>query len=79
MKIFWFSFSYQGKNNGICVVKADTEDDAYEKIENLGLLPDNDDILCQECVDLDDDPEIDFNILYSPEEMIAKGYGIQQF
>lgn len=74
MKIFWFSFSYKGKNNGVCVVKADTEEDGFEKIENLQLLPDYDDVHCTECENIDNDPGIEFNVLYSPEEMVQKGY-----
>lgn len=67
-------FSNIGENIGVCIVKADDKDSAYEKIDNLGLLPKYDDIFCQELNDLDDDPLLDFNIFYSTDEMLEKGY-----
>lgn len=77
MKIFWFSFSDCMENKGVCIVKADTAEEARDKIENLGLMPEHDDIFCAELNDLDYDPGMEFNVLYSSEEMIKKGYNVQ--
>lgn len=78
MKNYWFSFSYKGKNNGVCIVQADTRGSAEDKLENLKLIPDYDDVACYEIDDISDEDGLDFNILYSTEEMIAKGYSITE-
>ena len=73
MKIFWFSFSYKGKNNGVCVLEARTMAES-ERDAKL-IAPDNDDMFCCEIQSLSDEhKKMEFNRLYSPEEMNQFGY-----
>jgi len=73
-KIYWFSYSFEGKNNGVCVVEAFTQQEAEEKVENLKLAPDSDDIMIIEIDDFSYDPLIQLNTYYSREEMINLNY-----
>lgn len=79
MKIFWLSFSLRGKNQGVCVVMADSNEEAKEKCINLGLYPENDDVACWNLTSMKKDPGIKFNRLYSEEEMIEMGYIPKEF
>lgn len=75
MNIFWISFSYKGKNNGVCLVMADDENSALDKADNLGIKPDNDDIMVIALSELgEEDSKLEFNRLYSREEMIEFKY-----
>jgi hypothetical protein len=75
MKIYWFSFSYQGRNNGVCIVQADCKHSALDKTINLGLHPAHDDILCLELDELGEkDSHMEFNRLYSKADMEEFGY-----
>jgi hypothetical protein len=74
MKNYWFSFSSLGGNNGVCIVQADTPQDAKDKAENLKLIPECDHIFCCEITDEKEISKFEFNRLYTPEDMIALGY-----
>lgn len=79
MKIFWFSFSYKGKNNGVCVLQAGNKSEASVKI--LDFQPDYDDVFCCELkitTLAEEHPKLEFNKLYTPEDMIALGYASQK-
>lgn len=78
MKNYWFSFSFKGKNNGICIVQEENPENALDKITNLKLKPEYDDIYCVEVEDMSQEAPLEYNILYSPEEMIALGYSITE-
>lgn len=74
---YWFSFSYDGANNGVCVVQAEDAESAQDKIINLGLMPKYDDIYCCIIGDMANE-KIGYNRLYSSEEMTALGYTITE-
>ncbi len=76
MKKYWFSFSFKGKNQGICIVEEENEIKAEQKTIDLGIHPEYDDILCFELNSLDKDPDLELDKLYSSEEMIELGYGV---
>ena len=79
MKHYWFSFSYLGTHRGVCLVEAMTDEEAYDKIFNLKLAPIHDDISGFEIADISKEhPSLEFNRLYSSEEMIAFGYELTE-
>ena len=76
MKTYWFSFSFQGKNNGVCIVEADSEIEGIVKLVNSNLIPEYDDVLGYELNDMSEEASLEYNRLYTSEEMIAFGYGV---
>lgn len=74
MRNFWFSFSFKGINNGVCVVQAEDYNSALEKTISLFIHPEHDDIACYVLEDSDLDPKISFNRLYFKHEMAELGY-----
>ncbi len=74
MKNYWFSFSSRGGNNGVCIVQADTPEEAKDKVENLKLMPDHDHIFCCEITDKKELEKFEFNRLYTPSDMFKLGY-----
>ena len=64
MNIYWFSFSFDGKNMGVCLIKADTPEEALAKCDNLRLTPEYDDIYCVESNDMSNEAPLQFNRLY---------------
>ena len=73
-KLYWLSFSFKGENQGICVVEANSIVEAKIEAEQLGLIPENDDIFCIEIPSLDKEIGISLNKFYSREEMQSVGY-----
>jgi hypothetical protein len=71
LKWYWFSFSLDGKNQGVFNIEAYNEWDAYREAQELGLIPDYDDI------ELTRIPEQELKEIkrYSPEELYELGYG----
>lgn len=69
-KYFWFSFSYRGQNNGVCLIEADSPEEADDKIIALNLVPSFDDVKCFQI----DNAEIELNRLFSYEELVDMGY-----
>lgn len=78
MKIHWFSFSFEGENKGVCLVEANSREEAEDKAKNLGIFPENDDVAHYELEDLSKEIDLELNRLYSTEEMIEKGYTLRQ-
>jgi hypothetical protein len=76
MNIYWFSFSLANVNQGVCLIQADTPQEALAKCDNLKLTPEYDDIYCTESNDMSREAPLQFNRLYSPEEMIEFGYSL---
>jgi len=74
MKKYWCSFSSKAKNMGVCIVEADSKQNALDKTINLGIHPENDDVMCIELDNLNTEPGLELNILYSNEDMIRLGY-----
>jgi len=64
---YWFSFSFGGKNQGCCNVQAAGSEEAKQKVEDLGIMPQNDHIRAFEM----DEPELDPDRLYSVDELKA--------
>lgn len=71
-KLYWISFSYQAKNQGVCCVKEYSKEKAIKKSEKLGLMPENDDIFCAEIPYLESNMKL--NKFYSLKEMKNIGY-----
>lgn len=65
MKWYWFSFSFDGKNQGCCNVQAESKETAIQKTIDLGIHPKHDDIEVYE----GNAPELEPDRLYSKEEM----------
>lgn len=75
MKIYWISFSYKGNNNGVCLIMADCQNGALDKVDNLGIRPNSDDVLVIELDELGEkDSHMEFNRLYNKSEMSSLGY-----
>ena len=75
MNYYWFSFSYQGMNNGVCAVQASEEKEAVQKTIDLGIHPSHDDMLIFELTEDEWKQEgIELNRLYSKEEMNILDY-----
>ena len=72
MKYYWFSFSYKGKNNGVCVVEATSSEEAIQKTIDLNIHPPHDDIFS--CVISELESGMTVDRLYSQEEMFNIGY-----
>lgn len=71
-KLYWISFSYQAKNQGVCCVEAESSEEAKQVSEELGLIPINDDIFCAEIPYLESGMKL--NVFYSKKEMKNIGY-----
>jgi hypothetical protein len=69
-KYYWFSFSFKGKNQGVCLVETDTVEEAQDKVIELGIVPEYDHIQVFGI----SEAELPLNILVSPEEIIKLGY-----
>lgn len=72
MNYYWFSFCYEGKNTGVCIVMEYNRQNALNKIADLGILPNYDDIACYRIPEIESNMELDK--LYSPEEMEKMNY-----
>lgn len=70
MKWYWFSFSFDGKNQGCCNVQAESQEVALQKTIDLGIHPKHDDIE----VYVGDKNELEPDKLYSKEEMEKLNY-----
>jgi hypothetical protein len=69
-KYYWFSFSHAGGNQGVCLVEADTPEEARHKVIELNIAPDHDHVQCYGI----SKPEIPLNVLITPKEMVELGY-----
>lgn len=69
-KLYWFSFSYKGKNQGCCIVEEEDGKKALQKTIDLNIHPKHDDIQAFEI----GEPELELNRLYTPEELTKLGY-----
>ena len=69
-KWYWFSFSYKGKNQGCCNVKAENQKDATQKTIDLKIHPKHDDI---EIFELDK-AELKPDRLFTRQEMLKMDY-----
>lgn len=76
MNTYWFSFCYGRVNKGVCLIQADTAEEALAKCDNLKLTPEYDDIFCTLANDMTGEADLQINRLYSPEEMIEFGYSV---
>ncbi len=65
MPYYWFSFSKNGKNQGVISVKSTTFDKAVSKAKKLGIVPKYDDVEFYEA----QKQEIPLDVLVSPQEM----------
>lgn len=75
MKNYWFSFSFRGENKGVCLVQAETPEEALLKTFELEIHPENDDIAAFELENLEgEDSRLEFDRLYSSQEMEELGY-----
>ena len=70
IKYYWFSFSFNGKNQGCCNVEAKSEKEALQRIIDLNIHPRHDDIEIFEIEKF----ELKLNKLYSTQEMISLDY-----
>ena len=70
LKWYWFSFSFDGKNQGCCNVQAANKKDALKKTIELKIHPKHDDI--KVCVIAE--AELLPDRLYTRNQMLAKGY-----
>lgn len=69
-KYFWFSFSHEGGNQGVCLVEADTPEEARLKVIGLNIAPEHDNVHCFGI----SEAELPLNVLVTPEEMVKLGY-----
>ena len=69
-KYYWYSFSYEGKNQGVCLVEANTPEEARHKVIELKIAPEHDH---GQCFGISK-AEIPLNVLVTPDEMIKLGY-----
>ena len=69
-KCYWFSFSLKGENQGVCNVMASSEAFAYERIENLGLMPSYDHVALY----VGDKPELELDRFYTSKELKKLNY-----
>lgn len=74
MKTYWFSFSLNGDNNGVCIIEAESEAEGIAKLVKSNLIPNYDDVLGFEISDLSEEAALEYNRLYSCQEMIDLGY-----
>lgn len=74
MSNYWFSFSYKGDNVGVCIVQAESIDEALIKTKKLKIHPTSDNIRVYEFDSLKDDDKLSLNRLYFKQEMIELGY-----
>jgi hypothetical protein len=72
MKWYWFSFSFEGANQGCCNVQAVSQEAALQKTIDLGIHPRHDDIEVY-VGEGDGTPELEPDRLYSPDEMEKRG------
>lgn len=70
MEYIWLSFSYNGKNQGCCNVKADSPGKALEICDEIGITPDYDDIVAFKI----DEPELPLNQLIDPDHLKEHGW-----
>ena len=73
-KYYWFSFSSEGGNQGVCLVEAVTPEEAQFKVIELGIIPEHDHVQCFGI----SEAELPLNVLISPEEMVKLGYTSRQ-
>ena len=71
-KLYWLSFSFQARNQGVGCVKAYSKKKAIKKSEKLGLMPKCDDIFCVEIPYLESNMKL--NKFYSSKDMKNIGY-----
>ena len=73
MNIYWNSFSLKGKNQGVCLVEAETKEEALLKTKELNIHPNNDDIYTTIIFDLKAQG-LELNKLYNPDELFKSGF-----
>jgi len=69
-KYYWFSFSYEGKNQGVCSIEAESDSIALSRLWELKIAPKFDHIMGFELTE----QEIELDVLISPEDMKKRGY-----
>jgi len=69
----WFSFSYKGKNQGVCVVEANNHKEALQKTIDNNIQPPHDDIASYQGYW----PEMKLDYLYSKAEMMKNKEGVR--
>jgi hypothetical protein len=67
---YWFSFSYQEENKGVCLTEANCPHEALAKLIKLEIAPQFDNIKCFGIPEA----EIPLDTLFTAEEMIKAGY-----
>ena len=70
MSWYWFSFSFEGKNQGCCNVEANSEEEGLQKTIDLNIHPKHDDIMVFEIPS----PELEVDKLISPKEVANQGF-----
>jgi len=69
-KYYWFSFSLNGRNQGVCCTEATDADSGLLKITEMNLVPKADHIRGFEL----DEKELELDRLYTKEELKSIGY-----
>ena len=79
MKWYWHSFSFNGKNQGCCIVAAETQELALQKTIDLNIHPAHDSIKVYSTDSISDIQEEDLELdrLYSKKELVELGYETQ--
>lgn len=67
---YWFSFSYKGENQGVCLVKANTFEESLKKVIDLKIAPNHDHIQCFGI----SEPELPLDVLITPDKLRELGY-----
>jgi hypothetical protein len=70
MSYFWFSFSKNGKNQGVINIEAETSEHARDKAIKLGIVPGYDHV---ESIEIDE-PELILDTLITPDQMTSMNY-----
>ncbi len=74
-KYYWFSFSHQGENQGVCLVEAENSHVARLKVLELGIAPQHDHVKCFGIKEI----EIPLDTLFTADEMVKAGYTPKAF
>lgn len=73
-RYYWFSFSYKGTNQGVCMVESHSKESALQKTIDLNIHPKHDSIKMFDAKAIPENKEIELDRLYSKQEMIALNY-----
>lgn len=76
MRWYWHTFSFEGLNQGVCIVAAETKALALQKIIDLGIHPLHDNLVVFVADDLAvvQGEGMELDRLYSRRELLALGY-----